>query len=74
MLYSTCLVLNEVICYVQVFQDCERPEKTPKGALRKGVRHLHLPFSGLYVELPLIFIFIFVKKKKEKKYTRYLLK
>ena len=37
---------------------------TPRGALKKGVRHLHLPFLGLYVESPLIF---FVTKKKRKK-------
>ena len=43
----------------------ERPGKqSPNGALRKGVRHHHLPFSGLCMELPLIF---FYKKKKKKK-------
>ena len=39
-------------------------EKTPKCAIRKGVRHRHLPLLGLCVESPLIFI-----TKKKKKYT-----
>ena len=34
------------------------------GALRKGVRHRHLPFSGLCVESPLIFFFIIKKLRK----------
>ena len=45
-----------------------RDRKT-RGALRKRVRHWHLPFSALCVESSLIFL-LQKDKKKEKKNTQ----
>ena len=41
-LYSTCLVLNEVICYVQVFQDTSVYGSSASQILELGVNEFYL--------------------------------
>ena len=43
-LYSTCPVLNEVICYVQVFQDTSLYGSSASQVLDLGVSEFYLCF------------------------------